>query len=51
MAKVSEKVAGRRALPLAVSVLLKRQSLGLGLWEWLEESNLIVKFLTLKMGD
>ena len=38
MAKINGKVAGRRALPLAVSVLLKRQRPGLALREWGEES-------------
>ncbi|RII26909.1 MAG: hypothetical protein CXR30_15915 [Geobacter sp.] len=37
-AKVSVKVAGRRALLLAALALLKRQSPCLVLWEWGEES-------------
>ena len=37
LAKIIGKVAGQRALPLAVSVLLKKQSPGLA-WEWGEES-------------
>ncbi len=36
--KTSVKVAERRASLLAVSGLLNRQSSGLGLWVWGEES-------------
>ena len=38
MENVSVKDTGRRALLLEVSILLKRQSPGLELWEWGEES-------------
>ena len=38
LAKIIGKVAGQRALPLAVSVLLKKQSPGLVLRDWGEES-------------